>query len=225
MAGLDNFPTLPKHKTMLEEANLKMKMLSQELYLWVHDGVTFPCLSYIRQLISEPDTMGVIRDIAIRDVTSKSAQISQLQRNFESFAAEFTGIIRNLDPTSYQQETLDNAINSIDKSAKELANVTSLALQALQEAVTMTEPQPQNKFISVASSEEPPPVPRDISPSDFSAWLSKFQIFSDASWVPGPPLSGERLRQLHVYLDSQWEDVTEGINWSQDSYDLSLIHI
>ena len=146
-----------------------MKMLSQELYFWVQDGVTFPCLSYIRQLISEPDTMGVIRDIAIRDVTSKSAQISQLQRNFESFAAEFTGMIRNLDPTSYQQETLDSAINSIDKSAKELANVTSLALQALQEAVTMTEPQPQNKFISVASSEEPPPVPRDISPSDFSA--------------------------------------------------------
>ena len=40
-----------------------------------------------------------------------------------------------------------------------------------------------------------------------------------ASWIPGPPSLGEKLRQLRVYLGAPWEDVTEGVDWDKDRYD------
>ena len=47
----------------------------------------------------------------------------------------------------------------------------------------------------------------------------KFETFSNASWIPGPPTSGEKLRQLRVYLGTPWQDVTEHINLETATFD------
>ena len=96
MAGLTNFSTHPEHRAVMEEANYKMKMLSQELFFWVKDGITFPCLSYVRDLISESDPTSVNREVVIRDCATKSAEISKLLGNLKSFTPEFTELIRTL---------------------------------------------------------------------------------------------------------------------------------
>ena len=41
----------------------------------------------------------------------------------------------------------------------------------------------------------------------------KFNTLSAASWIPGPPTSGEKLRQLKVYLGVVWQDLTEQVDW------------
>ena len=50
-------------------------------------------------------------------------------------------------------------------------------------------------------------------------WLMKFSTFSNASWIPGPPTSGEKLRQLRVYLGTQWQDVLETVDMDSSSYE------
>ena len=43
----------------------------------------------------------------------------------------------------------------------------------------------------------------------------KFSTFSNASWIPGPPTSGEKLRQLRVYLGTAWQDVMETATYDE----------
>ena len=83
MAGLTNFSTHPEHRAVMDEANSKMKLLSQELFFWVRDGVTFPCLTHVRGLLADSDPTGVNREVAIRDCSSKAAEISRLLENLE----------------------------------------------------------------------------------------------------------------------------------------------
>ena len=47
----------------------------------------------------------------------------------------------------------------------------------------------------------------------------KFSTFSNASWIPGPPTSGEKLRQLRVYLGTAWQDVLETVELETATYD------
>ena len=76
-----------------------------------------------------------------------------------------------------------------------------------------------NKFMKISATAEPSNLPRDVTPSDFQLWLLRFNTFSSASWIPGPPTSGEKLRQLRVYLGTAWQDVTEGINFDTSTFD------
>merc|ERR1712112_390764 len=57
-------------------------------------------------------------------------------------------------------------------------------------------PPEANKFSKISSTAESSNLPRDVTPSDFQLWLLKFNTFSSASWISGPPTSGEKLRQL-----------------------------
>ena len=50
-------------------------------------------------------------------------------------------------------------------------------------------------------------------------WLIKFNIFSAASWIPGPTTSGEKLRQLWVYLGVVWQDLTDQVDWDTTTFD------
>merc|ERR1712081_148827 len=65
-------------------------------------------------------------------------------------------------------------------------------------------PPEANKFTKISATAEPSNLPRDVTPSDFHLTLLKFDTFSSASWIPGPPTSGEKLRQLRVYLGTAW---------------------
>ena len=81
-------------------------------------------------------------------------------------------------------------------------------------------PRPEvNRYIKISATAEPSSLPRDVSPSDFHMWLMKFTTYSNASWVPGPPTSGEKLRQLNVYLGTQWSDVLETVDQSTATYE------
>ena len=76
-----------------------------------------------------------------------------------------------------------------------------------------------NKFTKISANAEPANLPRDVTPSDFQLWIMKFNTFSNASWIPGPPTSGEKLRQLRVYLGTAWTDVIEGIDFNTATFD------
>ena len=81
-------------------------------------------------------------------------------------------------------------------------------------------PRPEvNKYIKISATAEPSTLPRDISPSDFHLWMLKFTTYSNASWVPGPPTSGEKLTQLIVYLGTQWQDALETVDQSKATYE------
>ena len=73
--------------------------------------------------------------------------------------------------------------------------------------------------MKISATAEPSSLPRDVTPSDFHFWLLKFDTFSNASWIPGPPTSWEKLRQLRVYLGSAWQDVSENINFDTAAFD------
>ena len=73
--------------------------------------------------------------------------------------------------------------------------------------------------MKISATAEPSNLHRDVTPSDFQLWLLKFNTFSSASWIPGPPTSGEKLCQLRVYLGTAWQDVTEGINFDTSTFD------
>ena len=143
MAGLTNFTPPPEHKAVMDEANSKMKLISQELFFWVRDGVTFPCLTHIQGLLTGPDPTGVNKEVAIRDCSFKAAEISRLLDDLKSFTPEFTNMIRTLGAGLYPQETLDRITNDVNTSSQKLINKTNLALRALAETANATIPSAQ----------------------------------------------------------------------------------
>ena len=184
-----------------------MKLIKQELSLWVRDGVTFPCLTHIQGLLLGPDPTGVNRELALKDSSFKTTEISRLLEALKTFTPEYTSMIHSLGAGLYPQETLDKIVSDIDASSEKIIAKTNLALRALKGAAKAAAPTPaapshqsHNEFFSMSAAAEPLPVPCDISPSAFSSWLTQFKIFSDTGWIPGPPTAREKLSQLRVYL-------------------------
>ena len=187
MAGLVNFVLPQEHQSAMNKANSKMKLIKQELSLWVRDGVTFPCLTHIQGLLSGPDPTGVNRAWALKDSTAKVTEISRLLEALKAFTPENTSMVYSLGAGLHPQETLDKIVSDINTSSEKMIAKTHLALRALNAAAETAAHTPavpchqsQNIFFSMSAAAEPPPVLRDISPSAFSSWLSQFNIFLDA---------------------------------------------
>ena len=53
--------------------------------------------------------------------------------------------------------------------------------------------------------------------------MRKFNTFSGASWIPGPPISGEKLRQLMVYLGVPWSDLMGPKEWEEATFESVLV--
>ena len=104
------------------------------------------------------------------------------------------------------RETLEAVVNDIKATEAVYVGKARVALVHLAEATEGSPapppavaapppgftPRPEvNRYIKISATAEPSSLPRDVSPSDFHMWLMKFTTYSNASWVPGPPTSGE----------------------------------
>ena len=128
-------------------------------------------------------------------------------------------------------EDLDTAVAQIKATEDQYVGKARVALIHLAEAAgggrppAMVAPPPAlprpevNRFTKIIATAEPSNLPRDVSPTDFQLWLMKFNTFSQASWIPGPPTSGEKLRQLRVYLGTAWQDVLETVDLDHATFE------
>ena len=151
---------------------------------------------------------------------------------FEAACSNLAATVMSLGEDLNDEADLENAVSEITSTEDTYVKKARAALCALAEAVGGVTPayppppttpvprQPEtNKFMKISATAEPSSLPRDVTPSDFQLWLLKFETFSNASWIPGPPTSGEKLRQLRVYLGTAWQDVSEHINFETATFD------
>ena len=223
-------------ETALADANRETKTLKVKITTLVNDGAVFPTLTEVNKLLATPDPTGVYRELACTTARAKSVELTQLLTHLESSAAHLVALVHSLGDELNTEDTLQAVAKDVTTSCEAYAAKTRAALCALAAAAggamaaavaasaanpaATGAPAPaavshrveSNKFCKISSLAEPTTLPRDVSPAAFSLWLLNFTTFSDASWIPGPPTSGEKIRQLKVYLGSVWQDVPAFIN-------------
>ena len=143
-------------------------------------------------------------------------KLTKLLTELESSCAHLAATVLALGEGLNDEEDLNAVVEDIQTSEEAYVKKARAALCALAAALgggppanppphpPTPRPPETNKFTKISATAEPSQLPRDVSPSDFQLWLMKFNTFSSASWIPGPPTSGEKLRQLRVYLGTAW---------------------
>merc|ERR1711954_262016 len=196
----------------------------------VKDGRQFPALQEIINLQSLPDPNRVFQDLARAQAWVKVDEVSKLMADLEAACANLAALVMTLGEGLNSEEDIKSVVTEIEENEEVYVKKAREALRALAEASGKGQtvapaplppaPRPEsNKFSKISATAEPSSLPRDVTPNDFQLWLIKFETFSNASWIPGPPTSGEKLRQLRVYLGTPWQDVVEHINLETSTYD------
>merc|ERR1711954_140813 len=196
----------------------------------VKDGRQFPALQEIINLQSLPDPNRVFQDLARAQAWVKVDEVSKLMADLEAACANLAALVMTLGEGLNSEEDIKSVVTEIEENEQVYVKKAREALRALAEASGKGQtvapaplppaPRPEsNKFSKISATAEPSSLPRDVSPNDFQLWLRKFETFSNASWIPGPPTSGEKLMQLRVYLGTTWQDVIENINLETSTYD------
>ena len=218
-------------KDTISTANREVTRLKQQISFLIKDGKTFPALQEIQRLQGLADPSGAFRDLARAQARVKIDEVSKLLSNLENACANLAATVKTLGAGLNDEEDLDAAIAEISSSEEGYTKKARAALCSLAEATGGGPPQvpppplpaprpPEtNKFMKISATAEPSALPRDVTPADFQLWLITFNTFSSASWIPGPPTSGEKLRQLRVYLGTSWQDVTEPIDFENSTFD------
>ena len=205
-------------------ANREVTKLKQQITYLVKDGRQFPALQEIERLQSLHDPNGVFQDLARAQARVKVDEISKLTADLEAACANLAAIVMTLGKGLNSEDEIETVVGDIQDTEENYVKKAREALRSLAAASgreppavplpppPVPRPPETNKFTKISATAEPNSLPRDVTPSDFQLWLMKFNTFSSASWIPGPPTSGEKLRQLRVYLGTPWQDVTEHID-------------
>ena len=216
--------------------NKEVVKLQTKITLHIKDGEQFPALMEINRLktLDDPSGSGAYKDLARSQAKVKLDEVSRLISEMETSCANLAAEVLLSGEDLNPKETLEAVVNEIKatealyvgKARKALVHLADASggSPAPPPAVYVPPPGPTprpevNRWIRISATAEPSTLPRDISPSDFHLWMLKFTTFSNASWVPGPPTSGEKLRQLIVYLGTQWQDVLETVDQSKATYE------
>merc|ERR1711954_610596 len=202
----------------------------------VKDGRQFPALQEIINLQSLPDPNRVFQDLARAQAWVKVDEVSKLTADLEAACATLAALVMTLGEGLNSKENIKSVVAEIEENEAVYVKKAREAIRALAEASGKGNtvapaplppaPRPEsNKFSKISATAEPSSLPRDVTPNDFQLWLMKFETFSNASWIPGPPTSREKLRQLRVYLGTPWQDVTEHINLDTATFEDVIKHL
>ena len=227
---VENYKVPPGEEETLSLANREVTKIKQKLTYIVKDGRQFPALQEIVDLQALPDPNRVFQDLARAQARVKVDEVSKLTADLEAACANLAALVMTLGKGLNSEEDIKLVVTEIEENEAVYVKKAREAIRALAEAsgkgnTVAPAPLPpapraeSNKFSKISATAEPSSLPRDVSPNDFQLWLNKFEMFSNASWIPGPPTSGEKLRQLQVYLGLPWQDVLENINLGTSTYD------
>ena len=203
----------------LKEAGNRVKSVKTKITVLIEDGSEFQALKEIKtnMEVTDPASSAVFKEYARATAMAKVAEVQGLMGELESACNNMKAVTISLGTDHNSKELIDSAIANIEASyanyktagttgIKSLAAYTSLVSTTTSTTPASTTSRVENKFSKISHTAEPCALPRDVSPSDFKIWMRKFNTFSGASWIPGPPTSGEELRQLMVYLGVPWSD-------------------
>ena len=157
----------------------------------------------------EPNSLGVYKDCARVMAKAKITEIQELLHELDKAGMELSAFTLSLGDGLNSKEALDAAVEEVTTSCDQYSALGKLVISALAPfsggtsslppIATTSSPRAEvNKFSKISSTAEPTHLPLDVAPSDFNQWMVKFETYSAASWIPGPPTSGEKLRQLKV---------------------------
>ena len=195
----------------ISTANREVTKLKQQITFLIKDGSQFPALTEIQRLLAMSDPTGVFKDLARAQARAKIEEVTRVMAEMEATCSNLAATVVSLGEGLNEKSDLDAAVAEIRSTEEQYVKKTRAALCALAAAAgggppaippppPPVVPRPEsNKFMKISATAEPSTLPRDVTPSDFQLWLMKFNTFSNASWIPGPPTSGEKLRQLRVY--------------------------
>ena len=212
-------------------ANHDVTCLKQQISFLVKDGLSFPTLQEIQRLQGLDDPNGVFKDLAQAQARVKIDEISKVLSELETACSNLAATVMALGEGLNDDADLEAVVADIQATEEACVKKARSALCSLAAASgggppTIPPPPPPvprqpeaNKFMNISATAKPNNLPRDVTPSDFQLWLLKFNTFLSASWIPGPPTSGEKLRQLRVYLGTAWQDVTEGIDFDTSTFE------
>ena len=228
---VENFKVPGGEEETIAIANREVTRLKQQITYLVKDGLSFPALQEIERLQTLPDPNGVFKDLARAQARVKVDEITKIISELEAACSNLAATVITLGEGLNDDADLEAVVGDIQSTEeayvkKARAALCSLAAASGGEPPAVPLPPPPvprppeaNKFTKISATAEPSNLPRDVTPSDFQLWLLKFNTFSSASWIPGPPTSGEKLRQLRVYLGTAWQDVTESIDFDTATFE------
>ena len=194
-------------------ANREVTKLKQQITFMIKDGNQFPALTEIQRLLgmADPSGSGIFKDLARAQARVKIEEVTRIMAEMEATCSNLAATVVSLGEGLNEQSDLDAAVAEIRSTEDQYGSKARVALVHVAEAAgggppavppppPPALPRPEvNRFMKISATAEPTNLPRDVT--------------------PGPPTSGEKLRQLRVYLGTAWQDVIETMDFEKASFE------